>query len=84
LIYLLLALDKYYMDHHVARAEMIYYKPLSFLLLQQVLLFDTGVIIPVAFIEYGASNLQQGEYSYYLTSEPNVKGELIVSAAGGK
>jgi plastocyanin len=43
-------------------------------------LFDTGAIKPMAFIEYGASNLQQGKYPYYLTSEPNVKGELIVSA----
>jgi plastocyanin len=47
-------------------------------------LFDTGVIKPMAFIEYGASNLQQGKYPYYLPSEPNVKGEIIVSAAGGK
>jgi hypothetical protein len=45
-------------------------------------LFHTGAVKPMSFIEYTASNLQQGKYSFYLESDPNVKGELIVSAGG--
>lgn len=42
-------------------------------------LFDTGNIEPRSFIEYVASNLQPGTYSFYLPSDPSVKGELVVT-----
>lgn len=42
-------------------------------------LFDTGSIEPRSFVEYVASNLQPGTYSFYLTSDPSVVGELVVT-----
>lgn len=42
-------------------------------------LFDTGSIEPKGFIEYVASNLQPGTYSFYTTSDPSIKGELVVT-----
>ena len=42
-------------------------------------LFDTGSIEPRGFIEYVASNLQPGTYSFYTTSDPSIKGELVVT-----
>lgn len=42
-------------------------------------LFGTGSIEPRSFIEYVASNLQPGTYSFYLPSDPSVKGELVVT-----
>ena len=42
-------------------------------------LFNTGMINPKGFAEYVASNLQPGKYAYYSTSDPSVKGEIIVS-----
>jgi hypothetical protein len=47
-------------------------------------LFTIGPIQPKAFLEYGASNLQDGKYSFYLQSEPNVKGELTVVSSSVK
>jgi hypothetical protein len=47
-------------------------------------LFSIGAIKPKAFLEYGASNLQDGRYPFYLQSEPNVKGELIVTSSAKK
>jgi hypothetical protein len=47
-------------------------------------LFSIGAINPKAFLEYGASNLQDGRYSFYLQSEPNVKGELVVVSSANK
>jgi hypothetical protein len=47
-------------------------------------LFSIGAIKPKAFLEYGASNLQDGRYPFYLQSEPNVKGELTVVASAKK
>jgi plastocyanin len=41
-------------------------------------LFDTGIINPGAFTEYVASNLQPGNYPYYSTSDPSVRGEIII------
>jgi plastocyanin len=41
-------------------------------------LFSIGHIQPKTFLEYGASNLQDGKYSFYLQSLSNVKGELTV------
>jgi hypothetical protein len=38
------------------------------------------MINPRAFIEYVASNLQPGKYAYYSTSDPMVKGEIVVVA----
>jgi len=37
-------------------------------------LFDTGIIKPGGYTEYVASNLQPGNYPYYSTSDPTVKG----------
>ena len=42
-------------------------------------LFNTSMINPRGFAEYVASNLQPGKYAYYSTSDPSVKGEIIVS-----
>jgi len=42
-------------------------------------LFNTGMINPKSFAEYVASNLQPGKYAYYSTSDPSVKGEIVVS-----
>jgi hypothetical protein len=47
-------------------------------------LFSIGAIKPKAFLEYGASNLQDGRYPFYLQSEPKVKGELTVASSGRK
>jgi hypothetical protein len=47
-------------------------------------LFSVGAIKPKAFLEYGASNLQDGKYPFYLQSEPNVKGELTVVSSANK
>ena len=47
-------------------------------------LFSIGAIKPKAFLEYGASNLQDGKYSFYLQSDPNVKGELTVASSARK
>jgi hypothetical protein len=47
-------------------------------------LFSIGPIQPKAFLEYGASNLQDGKYPFYLQSEPNVKGELTVASSAKK
>ena len=38
----------------------------------------SGKLFTEAFLEYGASNIQDGKFSFYLQSEPNVKGELTV------
>jgi plastocyanin len=42
-------------------------------------LFDTGIVNPGAFTEYVASNLQPGNYPYYSTSDPSVRGEIIIN-----
>jgi plastocyanin len=41
-------------------------------------LFNTGLINPRGFIEYVAHNLMPGKYAYYSTSDPSVKGEIVV------
>jgi plastocyanin len=42
-------------------------------------LFDVGPIEPRGFMEYTASNLQPGTYSFYSTFDPSIKGELVVT-----
>ena len=42
-------------------------------------LFNTSMINPRGFAEYVASNLQPGKYAYYSTSDPSVKGEIVVN-----
>ena len=42
-------------------------------------LFGVGPIEPRGFIEYVASNLQPGTYPFYSTSNPSIKGELVVT-----
>jgi plastocyanin len=41
-------------------------------------LSNTGIIQPRGFTEYVASNLQPGKYPYYSTSDPSVRGEIII------
>ena len=40
--------------------------------------FDTDKIKPNAFVEYATHNLNPGNYSFYSSTDPKVKGELIV------
>ena len=42
-------------------------------------LFGVGPLEPKGFIEYVASNLQPGTYPIYSTSDPSIKGELVVT-----
>ena len=42
-------------------------------------LFSAGPINPRGFIKYVASNLQPGTYPFYSTSNPSIKGELVVT-----
>jgi hypothetical protein len=41
-------------------------------------LFNTDIINPGGFTEYVASNLQAGKYPYYSSSDPSVKGKIVV------
>ena len=40
--------------------------------------FDTGIIKPKGFVEYAAENVKPGNYSFYSTTDPNVKGLMVV------
>jgi plastocyanin len=42
-------------------------------------LFGVGPLEPKGFIEYVASNLQPGTYSFYSTTDPSIKGQLVVT-----
>ena len=42
-------------------------------------LFNMGSIEPRSFVEYVASNLKPGTYSFYSTSDPSVVGKLAVT-----
>ena len=42
-------------------------------------MFGVGPIEPKCVIEYVASNLQPGTYPFYSTSDPSIKGELVVT-----
>jgi plastocyanin len=42
-------------------------------------LFGVGPLEPKGFIEYVATNLQPGTYPFYSTSNPSIKGELVVT-----
>jgi hypothetical protein len=41
--------------------------------------FDTDKIKPNSFVEYATHNLQPGNYSFYSSTDPEVKGELVVT-----
>jgi plastocyanin len=43
-------------------------------------MFDTGVIKPRAFVEYVTENLAPGNYSFFSTIDPQIKGTMIVVA----
>ena len=43
-------------------------------------MFDTGVIKPRAFVEYVTENLTPGNYSFFSTIDPQIKGTMIVVA----
>ena len=40
--------------------------------------FNTGVIKPRGFIEYVPENLKPGNYSFYSSTDPQIKGQLVV------
>jgi hypothetical protein len=40
--------------------------------------FDTGIIKPKGFHEYVTANLTPGNYSFYSSADPQVKGQLVV------
>lgn len=40
--------------------------------------FDTDIIKPGSFVEYIPENLKPGNYSFHLSTDPKVKGQLVV------
>ena len=40
--------------------------------------FNTGVIKPKGFIDYVPENLKPGNYSFYSSTDPQIKGQLVV------
>ena len=40
--------------------------------------FDTGVIKSKGFIDYVPENLKPGNYSFYSSTDPQIKGQLVV------
>lgn len=40
--------------------------------------FDTDIIKPRAFVEYVTENLTPGNYSFYSTTDPQIKGQLVI------
>ena len=40
--------------------------------------FDTDKIRPKGFVEYAAENVKPGNYSFYSTTDPKVKGLMVV------
>jgi plastocyanin len=40
--------------------------------------FNTDIIKPRGFVEYIAENLKPGNYSFYSTSDPQIKGLMVV------
>jgi hypothetical protein len=40
--------------------------------------FDTNKIKPKGFTEYVAENLKPGNYSFYSTTDPQIKGLMVV------
>ena len=43
--------------------------------------FNTDVIKPKAFVEYITENLKPGNYSFYSSTDPQTKGQLVVIPA---
>jgi plastocyanin len=41
-------------------------------------MFDTGVIKPKAFVEFVTENLRPGNYSFFSTIDPQIKGTMVV------
>jgi plastocyanin len=40
--------------------------------------FNTDIIKPRAFVEYATENLRPGNYSFYSTTDPQIKGLMVV------
>jgi plastocyanin len=40
--------------------------------------FDTDIIKPKGFVEYVPHNLKPGNYSFYSSTDPKIKGQLVV------
>lgn len=41
-------------------------------------MFNTDIIKPRAFVEYVTGNLKPGNYSFYSTTDPQIKGTMVV------
>jgi plastocyanin len=41
-------------------------------------MFNTDIIKPKAFVEYVTENLRPGNYSFYSTTDPQIKGTMVV------
>jgi plastocyanin len=41
-------------------------------------MFNTDIIKPKAFVEYVTENLRPGNYSFYSTTDPQIKGTIVV------
>jgi plastocyanin len=41
-------------------------------------MFNTDIIKPRAFVEYVTENLRPGNYSFYSTTDPQIKGTMVV------
>jgi plastocyanin len=41
-------------------------------------LFNTDIIKPRGFVEYATENLKPGNYSFYSSTDPQIKGQLVV------
>ena len=44
-------------------------------------MFNTDIIKPRAFVEYVTENLRPGNYSFYSTTDPQIKGTMVVVPA---
>jgi plastocyanin len=42
-------------------------------------LFDSGTIQPKGFIEYVATNLSPGNYTFYTITDPTITGQILIS-----
>lgn len=41
-------------------------------------MFNTDIIKPRGFVEYATENLTPGNYSFYTTTHPQIKGLMVV------
>ena len=41
-------------------------------------MFDSGTIQPKGFIEYVATNVSPGNYTFYTTTDPTVTAQIVI------